>query len=110
MTDLENEVNRLVDSCENISYFLDGKIHRDNDLPAVIYEDRSKLWLRNGILHREGDLPSFIYDGYIFYYKYDKLHRDVRVNGKLLPAVIHMDGIKEYYLDGVEVDEDGNRL
>jgi hypothetical protein len=44
MSDLESKLTRLVDSCENISYFLDGKLHRDNDLPAVIYINGSKIW------------------------------------------------------------------
>jgi hypothetical protein len=110
MSDLENEVNRIVDSCGNISYYLNGKFHRDNDLPAVIYEDGDKFWYQNGMRHREGDLPAATYNYGMSYYKYDKLHRDIRVNGKLLPAVIYENGKKSYYLDGVKVDENGNRL
>jgi hypothetical protein len=60
--------------------------------------------VRYGLCHREGDLPAAIYDnGDMSYYKYDKFHRDVRVNGKLLPAVIYKNVCKAYYLDGVEV-------
>jgi hypothetical protein len=112
MSDLENDVDRIVDEIGNVKYYLNGKFHRDNDLPAIIYKEGSKLWFINGLCHREGDLPAIIYDGYgdMCYYKYDKLHREVRVNGKLLPAVIYKNGKKAYYLNGVEVDENGELI
>jgi len=31
-------------------YNKDGKLHRDNDLPAVIYKDGIKYWFKNGNL------------------------------------------------------------
>jgi len=46
-------------------YNKDGKLHRDNDLPAVIWEDGSKFWWVSGEKHRENDMPAVIYsDGY----------------------------------------------
>jgi len=43
----------------------DGQLHRENDLPAVIFEDGSKSWFKNGKLHRDNDLPVIIYlNGY----------------------------------------------
>jgi len=42
----------------------DGKLHRDNDLPAVETLDGSKYWYKNGKLHRENGLPAIeFFDG-----------------------------------------------
>ncbi len=37
-----------------------GKLHRDNDLPAIIYSTRSEHWYQNGIQHRDNDQPAVI--------------------------------------------------
>jgi hypothetical protein len=51
-------------------WYKNGKLHRDGDLPAVIYATGDQLWYKNGKLHRDGDLPAAIYaDGSQFYYK-----------------------------------------
>ena len=31
-----------------------GELHRENDLPAVIYTSGEKEWWKNGKLHRDG--------------------------------------------------------
>jgi len=55
-----------------------GQLHRENDLPAVIYENGSKFWYKNGNLHRENDLPAVIYlDGY----------KEWWVNGELIRTI-----------------------
>ena len=54
-----------------------GELHRDNDLPAVIYVDGSKHWYQNGKLHR--------------------------LKG---PAVIFPDGSKEWFIEGKEYTEE----
>jgi hypothetical protein len=38
----------------------DRHIHRDNDLPAIIYFDGTKIWYSNGNRHRNNDLPGYI--------------------------------------------------
>ena len=38
-------------------WFKNGKLHRDNDLPAVIYADGTQYWYQNGKFHRDNDLP-----------------------------------------------------
>ena len=55
----------------------DGKLHRDDDLPAMTYENGNKYW-----------------------YKNDKLHR---LNG---PAYEESSGYKKYYIEGTELTED----
>ena len=42
-------------------WYLNGKRHRENDLPAIIRPDGTKYWCLNGKLHRENDLPAIIY-------------------------------------------------
>jgi predicted ATP-binding protein involved in virulence len=51
-------------------YNKDEKLHRDNDLPAVIYSDGSKFWYQNGERHRDNNLPAIINaNGYQAWYK-----------------------------------------
>ena len=35
-----------------------GQIHRDHDLPAVIYSNGACVWYQNDKLHRDNDLPA----------------------------------------------------
>jgi hypothetical protein len=62
-----------IESAPSISYDkMDGRVyitwrngegvyHRENDLPAIIYEDGSKAWWTNGkIAKRPNDLPAVI--------------------------------------------------
>ncbi len=53
-----------------------GKIHRDNDLPAVINNDGTKRWYRNGALHRDNDMPAVIHGGSKFWYRDNMTHRE----------------------------------
>jgi len=39
-----------------------GELHRENDLPAIIFENGSKFWYKNGERHRENDLPAIIWN------------------------------------------------
>ena len=71
-------------------------LHRDEDLPAIIYADGSKFWYKNGQLHREGDLPAEIYaNGSKYWYKNGQFHRDGDE-----PAIIYVDGSKYWYKNG----------
>ena len=35
-------------------WYQNGKLHRDNDLPAIVLFDGSQSWSQNGKLHRDG--------------------------------------------------------
>jgi hypothetical protein len=92
-------------------WFKNGKLHRDNDLPAYIDDDRhTQKWYKEGKLHRDNDLPAVIIDSNYYYdhyltqkwYKEGKLHRD-----NDLPAVIIEEHIennstikKEWWING----------
>ena len=75
-----------------------GKIHRDNDLPAII-DGNVKYWRQNGLRHRDNDLPAEIWaDGTQIWYQNDKVYRD---NG--LPAEIWAEGTPRWYQNGKPV-------
>lgn len=79
-------------------HYLDGKLHRDGDLPAIIYPPSKggKSWWKNGKPHRDGDLPAMITpNGTKCWYKEGKLHRE---GGK--PAIVYTNGKTEQWVDG----------
>jgi hypothetical protein len=39
---------------------MNGKLHREGDLPAIQYPDGSRRWYKNDKLHRDNNLPSII--------------------------------------------------
>lgn len=51
-------------------WYQNGKHHRDNDRPAIIRPNGTQLWYRNGLLHRDRDLPAIVcLNGYREWYK-----------------------------------------
>jgi hypothetical protein len=73
-----------------------GELHRDNDLPAIVYTNGSQQWYQNDYLHRDNDKPAIITRfGDNYWYQHDKLHRD---NDK--PAVVEANGSQEWYQNG----------
>ena len=42
-------------------WFFNGRLHRENDKPAVIYPEEYQAWYFNGRRHREDDKPARIY-------------------------------------------------
>ena len=53
------------------------KIHRDNDLPAIIWSNGGKEWYKDGKQHRDNDSPAVIeHNGSLHWYKDGGLHRD----------------------------------
>lgn len=73
-----------------------GKLHRDDDEPAVITPNY-RFWYKFGLEHRDGDYPSYISDELYEYKKFGVLHR---FGG---PAWTGLDG--EYnYLYGINVE------
>ena len=84
-------------SCENKLWYKNGKAHRDNDLPAVIWKDGAQFWFQNGKCHRDNDLPAIIYSNENkYWYKDGNIHRD-----NDLPAIIYaVNGNQYWYKDG----------
>ena len=106
-----------VDKYETQSWYFNGKYHRDNDKPAIIFMSGHQYWYLNGKYHREGDNPAIIKpNGYQAWYLNGKRHREngpaiIYSNGELRwylndklhrendPAIIYPDGDKSWYLN-----------
>lgn len=76
---------------------LDGKRHRDNDLPAYIDGDYQE-WYQHGKTHRDNDLPAVIEGKIQIWIKDGKRHR---LTG---PAFIN-GSYEEYYIEGKQYNK-----
>jgi hypothetical protein len=74
-------------------YVVNGKLHRDNDLPAIETQDAEQAWYQHGMLHREDDKPALINHRGRFWYQHGNAHRE---GDK--PARILDNGQKEWWL------------
>lgn len=102
-------------------YWVNGKLHRDNDLPAVISNDGTQKFFINGKLHRKNGPAVIDSEGNEFFYKNGKL-----VNNTTIPTTITVrsfdeipanftgivkhindDSSTEYYKNGKLHREDG---
>lgn len=77
-----------------------GKKHRKNDLPALISDNR-QIWYWRDKIHRENDMHAIIYYDTKSWYNKGKQHRD-----NDLPAVIGDDEMSWYYM-GKKYRENG---
>jgi hypothetical protein len=85
------------ESSGNVYYFDKGRLHRDEDLPAMELVCGSQIYCQNGVRHRDGDLPAEIWStGGRSYFQHGVFHRDGN-----LPAVVLPNGKKYYYNKGV---------
>ena len=73
-----------------------GFVDSQNDLPAIIRTNGTKIWYKNGKIHRENDKPAAILiNGTKVWYKNGEIHRDGNK-----PALISANGTKEWYKNG----------
>ena len=83
-------------------WYVRGKLHRDNDLPAVIHAIGTKKWYQDGILHRDHDRPAIEHaDGRLEWVCKGIRHRS---NG---PAIVWPDGSTFYFQNGKLHRNDG---
>jgi hypothetical protein len=83
-------------------WYENGVLHRDNDLPAIVYSSGSKGWLKNGLKHREHDRPALVTCGGREWWVDGQRHRDGDN-----PAIINENGEREWWVKGVRHrDED----
>lgn len=75
-------------------------IHRENDMPAILYADGHLEWLCRGQLHRINGPAVIDNDGSVEWHVEGMLHRE---DG---PARSSEDGHKEYWLFGEQVPEE----
>lgn len=80
-----------------------GQLHR-TDGPAFEYNDGSKNWYVNGELHRDNNLPAVEYaSGGKAWYLYGQLHR---TDG---PAIEWATGYKSWHLEDEQLTEEEHR-
>lgn len=101
----------IEDQSGNKRWYVEGIIHRDNDLPAMIYKNGNQLWFFYGKRHRVGAPAEILVAKGIFadavvlnttrWYVGGKLHR---LDG---PAVEPETGENQWYLDGELHRQDG---
>ena len=90
----ENDLPAVVYKSGTQYWYYNNSIHRENDLPAVIFANGDKYWYYKGHVHRENDLPAEIYNsGIKKWYYHGQLHRENN-----LPATIYADGSKHWYI------------
>jgi len=69
-----------------------GELHRDGDLPTIIYASKSMEWFQHFLLHRDNDRPAVIKGcNYSAWWRFGRLHR---IGG---PAIIE-NGKSSYWL------------
>jgi hypothetical protein len=87
-----------VDSHGNKSWWLNGKLHRE-DGPALEHNDGAKIWYLNGERHRIGG-PAYESDYLNTWWIDGKLHRE---DG---PAVEYIGGTVEWWLNDKEYSKE----
>jgi hypothetical protein len=91
------EIKTLYD---RIEYYKDGKLHRDDDLPAMEYNNGDKFWCQNGQLHRINNPAAEYANGINWWCQYGKYHR---LDG---PAVEGLNGYKAWYIENIKYTEE----
>lgn len=110
-----NNNNNILDPPTHIidgrqEWRVNGKPHRDGDLPARVWDNGRLEWWVNGIRHREGDQPAIIDHSGIGNFA-DMNVMEWWHNGELhrsndMPAVIWEDGQQEWHKRGKRHRED----
>ena len=92
-----------IDDYGNIRWYKDGMVHRDNDLPACIYNNGELRWVQNDLIHRDNDLPAIIYKGGAKeWYQRGNLHRLIG------PAYEDPGGHQEWWVNGEQIECSSN--
>ena len=58
---MEVGITTEIDSYGNQVWKKNGRIHRDDDKPAVVSKSGDQCWWVDGQRHRDGDKPAVVY-------------------------------------------------
>jgi hypothetical protein len=81
-------------------WYLNGKIHRDDDLPAVINSNGTQIWYQHGKTHRDGDQPAINQNNGTQHWL---LHDNYYTRPNNLPSILyppHVESLNMYYRNG----------
>jgi hypothetical protein len=93
----ENDQPAIIHRNGDSSWYYDGVLHREKDKPAIVDINGSKEWYYEGKRHRSNDKPASIdEDGNMKWYKHAMQHRDYD-----RPAVVDVNGNLEWYINGI---------
>ena len=86
-------------------WYVNDKLHRENDLPAIVHANGDKEWFVHGLRHRDNDLPAVVdVNGGREWYVHGNLHRDVGDQDVwILPAVELANGGKQWWIHGCRI-------
>lgn len=65
-----------------------GLVHRDNDLPAIVYDDGTHEWYRYGKLHRDGGRPAIIAYDELGWFRHGVPYRDGNKPSSVTPEYV----------------------
>ena len=84
-------------------WYMDGKLHRGDDLPAIEHSNGDREWYAADRRHRDGGMPAIVdVDGGKEWYVCGKLHREGAGEGLLLlPAVEAANGERQWWTHGI---------
>jgi hypothetical protein len=51
-----------IGSPEPMIWYKKGDIHREKDLPAIVFGNGTKYWYKDGGIHRDNNKPAIIYE------------------------------------------------
>lgn len=80
-------------------WYKDNIVHRDDDLPAVVFKDGDKIWYKNGLIHRDNDLPAIVSKAGEQWFRNDLKHREKG------PAVITNYGKEYWFINGKDITD-----
>lgn len=96
---------KYIDKNETIKWYKNGKLHRDDDLPAVIWKEGTQEWYQHGLRHRENNPAIIRKDSLYAWWLNGNCHRE---DG---PAITHVYGsyqnvFHEYFILGVKLTQE----
>lgn len=101
---------RRLYSCGQQMWLRNHRIHRDHDLPAIIYPNGTQMWFTNGQMRRDDDKPAMVIvtskndDRFIHvWYQDDVIARE---NGK--PCHVSGNGTRMWFDSKGELHRDGD--
>lgn len=77
-----------------INRYRNELLHSDNDSPAIIYQNGTKIWYKNGYIHRDNGPAIICSDGRKEWWKNGLRHRDDN-----LPAIEMANGRHEWWVN-----------